>query len=661
MIRAFLLVARIPSISLMRDKSKTHSKGVQHAMPLAKRYSADSAEPALQERWQQAGTYHFLRESSQPIYSIDSPPATVSGNLHLGHTFSYSQADIFARFWRMNGYNVFYPMGFDDNGLATERFVEKRTGITAPEVGREAFIRQCLALSEEMEKDYRALWLRLGLSVDWRHTYRTIDDLSRRTSQLSFIDLYKKGRVYRREAPTIWCPECRTAIAQAELSDLERESEFITMAFRLENGDLLPIATTRPELLPACAAVFVHPGDPRYVPYIGQRVRVPLLGFDVPLLADAKADPEKGTGAVMCCTFGDVTDVEWWYTHHLPLKTIIGRDGRLTDAAGDYAGLSIPEARQRIIADLEASGALLDRQPLRQVVHVHERCDTPVEYITAQQWFVRVLDIKDELLAAGERIAWQPAYMQARYRAWVGNLGWDWCISRQRYFGVTFPLWYCAACGEILLADEDQLPIDPSEQQPNRACSCGNTTFTPDEDVMDTWATSSMSPQIAGRWLADTAAHTGARDHSHVGLLHHRQVVLSLWRAALAGHRHLRLGTGRRGRRQDQQEPRRRADGSHADDREIFSRRRALLGRQHHTGQGRHYQRREDRYGPEARDQAVERGKVQRAFPGRLPAATGATRLYADGSLAALAPAACHRAGNGTLPQLRLRLGQRRG
>lgn len=476
-------------------------------MSLAKRYSAESAEPALQDRWQQAGTYHFSRQSSQPVYSIDSPPATVSGNLHLGHVFSYSQADFIARFWRMNGYNVFYPMGFDDNGLATERFVEKRTGITTPKVGRGAFIRQCLALSEEMEKDYRALWLRLGLSIDWRHTYRTIDDLSRRTSQLSFIDLYKKGRVYHREAPTIWCPECRTAIAQAELSDLERDSEFITLAFRLEHGDLLPIATTRPELLPACVAVFVHPKDPRYARYVGQRVRVPLLGFDVPLLADAKADPEKGTGAVMCCTFGDVTDVEWWYTHNLPLKTIIGRDGRLTSAAGDYAGLSITEARKRIIADLEASGTLLARQPLRQVVHAHERCDTPVEYITAQQWFVRVLDIKDELLAAGERIAWQPAHMQARYRAWVENLGWDWCISRQRYFGVSFPLWYCTACGEILLADEDRLPIDPPEQQPDCACSCGNTTFTPDEDVMDTWATSSMSPQISGRWLADPALY----------------------------------------------------------------------------------------------------------------------------------------------------------
>jgi valyl-tRNA synthetase len=471
-------------------------------MSLPKQYDPNTTEPALQARWQREGTYHFRREDQRPVYAIDTPPITASGNLHLGHTYSYSHADFMARFWRMNGYNVYYPMGYDDNGLPTERLVEKRLGITAPQVGRAAFIEQCLAISEEAEQNYQALWQRLGLSVDWRYTYRTSDEQSRKTSQWSFLDLYKKGLAYRREAPTIWCPECRTAIAQAELNDLERESEFVTLAFTLEDGATLPIATTRPELLPACVAVFVHPADARYAGLIGSRVTVPLLGFDVPLLADPKADPAKGTGAVMCCTFGDVTDVEWWYLHRLPLKMIIGRDGRMTDAAGELAGLSIPEARQQITAALEKRGCVLKREPTGQSVRVHERCDTPVEYLVAWQWFIRVLDFKQQLLEAGERIEWQPAHMGARYREWVENLGWDWCISRQRYFGVPFPLWYCRQCGEIALADESQLPLDPLEQQPTRPCACGSTDFAPEQDVMDTWATSSMTPQIAGRWFA---------------------------------------------------------------------------------------------------------------------------------------------------------------
>jgi valyl-tRNA synthetase len=526
-------------------------------MSLPKRYDPGTAEPALRDFWQSAGIYHFRRDDERPIYAIDTPPPTVSGNLHLGHTYSYSHTDFMARFWRMNGYTVFYPMGYDDNGLPTERLVEKRMGITAPQVGRAAFIEKCLEVSEGVEKDYQAIWQRLGLSVDWRYGYRTIDEWSRRTSQWSFLDLYKKGLAYRREAPTIWCSECRTAIAQAELNDLERESEFVTLAFTLENGAALPIATTRPELLPACVAVFVHPNDTRYAGLIGSQVTVPLLNFTVPLLADSKADPEKGTGAVMCCTFGDVTDVEWWYTHKLPLKVIIGPDGRMTEAAGEFAGLSTKEARTRIVAELDAHGLLLKREPVAQSVRVHERCDTPVEYLVAWQWFIRVLDFKQQLLEAGERIEWQPAHMRSRYREWVENLGWDWCISRQRYFGVPFPLWYCRQCGEALLAGEDELPIDPTAQQPAAACRCGSTDFAPEEDVMDTWATSSMTPQIVGRWLAAPelyarvspfslrpqaheiirtwAFYTIVKSFHHFGTLPWKTVAISGWGLAGAG------------------------------------------------------------------------------------------------------------------------------
>ena len=526
-------------------------------MSLSKRYEPSNAEPALRDFWQRAGIYHFRREDQRPIYAIDTPPPTVSGNLHLGHTYSYSHTDFLARFWRMNGHNVFYPMGYDDNGLPTERLVEKREGITASQVGRVAFIEKCLEVSEEAEREYQALWQRLGLSVDWRYSYRTIDEQARKISQWSFLDLYKKDLAYRREAPTIWCPACRTAIAQAELNDLERESEFVTLAFTLEDGSPLPIATTRPELLPACVAVFVHPDDTRYTGLLGSRVHVPLFDFSVPLLGDRKADPAKGTGAVMCCTFGDVTDVEWWYTHKLPLKLVIGRDGRLTTDASAYAGLTTSAARGRIVAELAERGLVLKREPVRQSVRVHERCDTPVEYLVSWQWFIRVLDFKTQLLELGEQIAWQPAHMHARYREWVENLGWDWCISRQRTFGVTFPLWYCRQCGEIVLADEKQLPVDPTVQQPARACLCGSSDFAPEEDVMDTWATSSMSPQIVGRWCTERelyervspfalrsqaheiirtwAFYTIVKSFHHFGTLPWRTVAISGWGLASAG------------------------------------------------------------------------------------------------------------------------------
>lgn len=526
-------------------------------MALSRRYHPRTAEPQMQAVWHGKGVYHFDPQAAGPVYSIDTPPPTVSGHLHLGHVYSYSHTDFLARFWRMNGYRVFYPMGYDDNGLPTERLVERRLGIRPTEVGREAFIERCLQVSEEEEARYQALWQRLGLSIDWRYTYRTIDERSRRISQLSFLDLHRKGLVYRQSAPTIWCPECGTAIAQAELDDLERESVFVTLAFRLDDGEVLPIATTRPELLPACVAIFVHPDDGRFQGLVGRRARVPLFGQTVPILADPEADPDKGTGVVMCCTFGDTTDVAWWYRHDLALIEAIDPAGRLTEVAGPFAGLPVPEARRRIGQALAEGGMILGREALVQSVRVHERCDTTVEYIVTPQWFVRVLDFKEELLQAGERVRWHPPHMAARYRAWVENLGWDWCISRQRYFGVPFPLWDCDACGEVVLAGEEDLPVDPLTQQPGRPCACGSTSFSPEEDVMDTWATSSLTPQIVGRWLADEAfydqvfpmslrpqAHeiirtwtfyTIVKSHFHFGLLPWEHAAISGWGIAPEG------------------------------------------------------------------------------------------------------------------------------
>jgi valyl-tRNA synthetase len=473
-------------------------------MALQKRYNPASEEPKLDESWQNAGIYRFKRGDSRAVYSVDTPPATVSGFLHLGHVYSYSHTDFIVRFQRMRGFNVFYPMGYDDNGLPTERLVEKRFGVTAEKVGRQAFIDKCLAISEEAEAEYEQLWRRLGLSVDWHYTYRTIDDNSRRISQLSFLELYKKGLVYRQEAPAIWCPECKAAFAQADLNDLERTSEFITIPFAIEGQADLRIATTRPELLPACVAIFVHPEDERYANLVGQHTRVPLFNQSVPILADPQADPHKGTGAVMCCTFGDQTDVAWWNRHHLPTIQAIDEQGNMTEAAGEYAGLPVEAARKAIKHKLAEADLLLESHPIQQSIRVHERCDTPVEYIIVWQWFVRLLDHKEQLLEAGRKVHWHPEHMQARYQSWVENLSWDWCISRQRFFGVPFPLWYCTACGEVILAQEDQLPVDPLAAQPQGPCpNCGSTSFEPEKDIMDTWATSSMSPQISGNWLCD--------------------------------------------------------------------------------------------------------------------------------------------------------------
>lgn len=470
-------------------------------MGLQKRYRPDLIEPGWMERWEEEGTNRFDVESEKPRYSIDTPPATVSGKLHLGHVYSYSHADFLARFWRMNGRNVLYPMGYDDNGLPTERLVESRHGIRAKDIGRQAFIEKCLEVSKEAEKDYEALWKRLGLSIDWRFTYRTIDERSRRLCQLSFVDLYEKGLAYRKQAPSIWCPECETAIAQAELNDLERPSEFVTLKFLLDDGSHLPVATTRPELLPACVAVFVHPDDTRFHHLIGLDVSVPYFDQKVSVLADTEADPEKGTGAVMCCTFGDTADVSWWYRYDLDLVEAIQRNGLMTSAALEFEGLAIAEARRDIKAALHERNLIIETEPTDQSVRVHERCDTPVEYVVASQWFIRVLDFKEELIESGSKVSWYPSFMKTRFQQWVENLNWDWCISRQRYYGVTFPVWYCRECGEIHIAERSKLPIDPTNTQPFKRCHCGSTNFEPEQDVMDTWATSSLTPQLVAGWL----------------------------------------------------------------------------------------------------------------------------------------------------------------
>ncbi len=465
------------------------------------RYEPRLAEPEIAASWARRDVYAFHRGSAEAVYAIDTPPPSVSGNLHLGNVYSYSHTDFIARYRRMRGENVFYPMGFDDNGLPSERLVERELGITPADVGRKEFIEACLQTTRTFAERYRAVWERLGLSIDWKYTYHTIDADARRAAQAAFLALMRDDSAYRREAPVIWCPLCRTAIAQAEVDDLDRETEFVTLSFRTLAGRELPVATTRPELLPACVAVFVHPGDERYAAFVGQSVTVPLTGESVAVYTDQKAQPDKGTGAVMCCTFGDPTDIEWWYERNLPLKPILTPEGRLGSSAGNLSGLEVADARRRAIEGAQDTGLLLATRPAEQTVRVHERCGTAVEYLVTRQWFIRVLDRKEELLAAGDAIRWVPAAMQSRYRDWIENLRWDWLISRQRTYGVPFPIWYCS-CGQILTPDESELPIDPTITPP-RPCRCGSTEWMPETDVMDTWATSSLTPQIAGRQLED--------------------------------------------------------------------------------------------------------------------------------------------------------------
>lgn len=472
-------------------------------MGLAPRYDASEAERRWQATWARDGLYTFRADDPRPIFAIDTPPPTVSGELHIGHMYSYVQAEAMARFWRMQGFNVYYPFGFDDNGLATERFVERHLGIRMADLPRPEAIAACLRVSREVEDRFEELWRSLGMSVDWSLRYSTIDPAARRVSQWSFLDLYCKGLVYRAQAPNPWCIECRTAIAQAEMDDAERTSTFYTLQFETLASDgtraPLEIATTRPELLPACVAVFVHPEDARFRHLIGQQAITPLFERSVPILADATVDPAKGSGAVMCCTFGDAADVAWWRTHQLPLIALVTREGRLSEAGGAYAGLTLSEARKCLVDDLRAAGLLLAERTTEQTVRVHERCGTPLEILETSQWFVRLLDAKERLIEAGRQITWHPEHMRVRYEHWVSNLGWDWCISRQRFYGVPFPLWHCPQCGAVVLADESQLPVDPSVDAPPRACACGNRDLLPELDVMDTWATSSVSPQIAGQ------------------------------------------------------------------------------------------------------------------------------------------------------------------
>lgn len=484
---------------------------------LDKRFNLEN-EKEMQKLWEEKEAYKFKGVDERPVYSVDTPPPTVSGKLHVGHIFSFTQSEMLVRYHRLKGENVYYPFGFDDNGLPTERLVEREEGIFAKDLPRSEFIEKCTATKDKYIKEFQDLFKRLGISADWDLGYDTINELSRKVSQRSFIDLVKKGKAYRKEMPVLWCPCCQTSIAQAELENKDVKSYFNYINFSVDNKDL-EIATTRPEFLGGCVAIFVNPNDERYKDLIGKTATVPLYNNQVPIIADEKVAIDKGTGVVMCCTFGDQTDMEWQKEYNLPIKKVMQADGTINPEVAIVGGMKTLDARMKIVEELQKQGLLVKSEKIEHSVSTHERCGNEIEIINSPQWYIDILSIKDELIKAADEINWHPESMKTRYLDWVNNLKWDWCISRQRYFGVPFPVWYCKECGDVMIPEDKELPLNPLEHNPHGACKCGCKEFIPETAVMDTWATSSVSPFINMKYGEDDERKflypMSMRSHAH--------------------------------------------------------------------------------------------------------------------------------------------------
>jgi valyl-tRNA synthetase len=536
-----------PQTQAPSDPTRTHER----AVVVPDRPALEGLEQKWVERWQADRTYAFDRSKSRAeVYSIDTPPPTVSGSLHVGHVFSYTHADLVARFQRMRGKEVFYPMGWDDNGLPTERRVQNYFGVRCdpslpydpgfapPEkpdakrpvaVSRPNFVALCEQLVEEDEKSFEALWRQVGLSVDWSQTYTTIGSAAQVASQRAFLRNLARGEAYHAEAPTLWDVTFQTAVAQAELEAREYAGHYHRVAFHGPGGPV-PIETTRPELIPAVVALIAHPDDERYRTLFGTTVSSPVFGVEIPVLAHPAAEPDKGAGIAMCCTFGDLTDVMWWRELQLPVRAVVGRDGRLLRETPEWlshepaatafeqlAGKTTFSAREAMVGLLREAGDLEgEPRPTQRMTNFYEKGDKPLEIVATRQWYIRnggrERDLRTELVRRADEITWVPEYMKHRYTNWVEGLNGDWLVSRQRFFGIPFPAWYpLDDQGEPdydhpLLPAEDELPVDPSSQAPrgydedSRGEAGG---FIGDPDVMDTWMTSSLSPQIICGWEAD--------------------------------------------------------------------------------------------------------------------------------------------------------------
>ena len=460
------------------------------------KYNANERELYWKNYWEKNNTYAFDRKASKKeVYSIDTPPPTVSGRMHVGHSYSFSHADFIARYQRMKGKKVFFPFGTDDNGVATERLVEKIKNVRGSRMERNEFIELCRKTISELRPEFIEDWKRIGMSCDFTLFYSTIDEHSIKTSQKYFLDLAKKGLVYRKEAPVMWDPMLQTALSQTELVDVEQDSFMNEIIFKKEDGTDVIIATTRPEMLSACVAVFVNPEDKRYSELVGKNLSVPHYNHNVKVIADERVLIDKGTGVVMCCTFGDQTDIEWFKAYSLELKEAITRDGKMTSIAKELEGLAVKEARKKIIEILKDEKLLINQTKIKHTVNVGERSGAEIEIINSKQWFVKTLYYRDEILKLGKELKWYPSHMKNRYDNWALGMQWDWCISRQRFFGVPFPVWYDKDDNPIF-ADESQLPIDPMFTKPNLEA-------IPETDVMDTWATSSLTPMISLGLLGD--------------------------------------------------------------------------------------------------------------------------------------------------------------
>lgn len=482
-------------------------------MTLGPTYEVEEVERRWQAYWEEHGVYRYDENGGGEVFSVDTPPPYVSAaHLHVGHAMSYTQAEFIVRYQRMRGRRIFYPMGFDDNGLPTERYVEKAHGIDKRKTTRSEFRALCLEETAKGAKAYEQLWRALGLSVDWRLRYSTIDEHCRRTAQLSFLDLFQKGRIYRSDDPVLWDTHFETALAQADLETIERRGKLHDIAFHGSDGTPLIISTTRPELIPACVALYYNPNDPRYRHLGGTEAKVPLTDRTVPILSDEEVDLEFGTGLMMVCTFGDGEDVRRWKRDKLQTRVILGPNGKMLPEAGEaLAGLTAEQARSKILAGLKESGELQSSKSVPQRVSVAERSGVPAEFVMAPQWFIRVLDLKDALLQRSEELTWYPEWMKTRLDHWIEGLKYDWNISRQRFYGVPVPVWFCQGCGEPVLARAQDLPVDPVEDPcPVERCPrCGGAEFRGDSDVLDTWMTSSLTPLINANW-AHSRGRVGA-------------------------------------------------------------------------------------------------------------------------------------------------------
>lgn len=511
----------------------------------------DGVESKWGNSWVKNNTFAFDKTATKDsVYSIDTPPPTVSGSLHVGHVFSYTHTDLIARYQRMSGKKVFYPIGWDDNGLPTERRVQNYFGVrcepslaydknfVAPQepsekqlpISRKNFVELCEKLTQEDEKVFENLFQTLGLSIDWNYTYQTIDERARTVSQKAFLRNLKRGEAYQAEAPTLWDITFRTAVAQAELEDRERPGAFHKIAFKKQNGEQVFIETTRPELLPSCVALVANPEDARYKELFGKTVITPLFEVEVPVVAHHLADPEKGSGIAMICTFGDLTDVIWWREFDLPTRGLIGWDGRIVSENPEWItsnkaketfqkiiGKTSHTAREVLVSELKTTGELVgEPKPITHAVKFFEKGDKPLEIVTTRQWYIRnggkEQELRSKLLDRGAELKWHPEYMKVRYENWVEGLNGDWLISRQRFFGVPLPLWYKLDANgnpdysQIITPAENALPIDPQSEAPSGFDESQRNKpngFIGDPDVMDTWATSSLTPQIAGSWELD--------------------------------------------------------------------------------------------------------------------------------------------------------------